>query len=79
MTRRLLVLLVTLAGIAGVLLLTSTPSSAQAGFPGFDIAALLRSIFDAFPPFLQSVVAPIFNALLAFFGGGCLPPFCASP
>ncbi len=79
MTRRLVVLLVSLVGIAGALLLTSTAASAQVGFPGFDIAALLRSIFNSFPPFLQSVVGPIFNALLSFFGGGCLPPFCASP
>ena len=79
MTRRLIVLLVSLAGIAGVLLLTSTPASAQVGFPGFDIGALLRSIFNSFPPFLQSIVGPIFSALLSFFGGGCLPPFCASP
>ncbi len=79
MTRRILVVLAALAGVAGAVLLTSTPASAQVGFPGFDIAALLQSIFNALPPFLQSIVGPIFSALLSAFGGGCIPPFCASP
>ena len=79
MTRRIVVILAGLAGVVGALLLSSTAASAQVGFPGFDIAALLRSIFESFPPFLQSILGPIFNALLAFFGGGCIPPFCASP
>ncbi len=79
MTRRILVILVALAGVAGALFLTSTAASAQVGFPGIDLVALLRSIFNSFPPFLQNILAPIFNALLAFFGGGCVPPFCASP
>lgn len=69
----------TLAGVVGALLLTSTAASAQVGFPGIDIVALLRAIFEAFPPFLRSILGPIFNALISAFGGGCVPPFCASP
>jgi len=79
MTRRFLVVLVTLAGLAGVLVAIATPASAQVGLPGIDLAGLLRSIFDSFPPFLRSILGPIFNALLSFFGGGCIQPFCASP
>ncbi len=79
MTRRIVVILATVAGVAGALLVTSTAASAQVGLPGFDIAALLRSIFDSFPPFLRSILGPILSALLSFFGGGCIPPFCASP
>ncbi|MDQ4068200.1 MAG: hypothetical protein M3203_01775 [Actinomycetota bacterium] len=79
MTRRMLVILAALAGVVGALLLTSTPASAQVGIPGFDIVSLLRAIFESFPPFLQSFLAPIFNALIAAFAGGCVPPFCASP
>ena len=79
MTRRIVAILLALAGVAGALLLTSTAASAQIGLPGIDIVALLRSIFESFPPFLRSIVGPIFNALLSFFGGGCVPPFCASP
>ena len=79
MTRRIAAILIALAGVAATLLLTSTAASAQVGFPGIDIVALLRSIFESFPPFLQSILGPIFAALLSFFGGGCVPPFCASP
>lgn len=79
MTRRMLAILAALAGVVGVLLLTSAAASAQVGLPGLDIVALLRRIFESFPPFLQGIVGPIFNALIAAFGGGCVPPFCASP
>lgn len=79
MTRRIVVILAGVAAAAGALLWASTAASAQVGFPGFDIVALLRSILDSLPPFLRSILGPIFNALLAFFGGGCVPPFCASP
>lgn len=79
MTRRMLVIPAVLVGVLGALLLTSTAASAQVGLPGIDIVALLRAIFEAFPPFLRSILAPIFNALIAAFGGGCVPPFCASP
>lgn len=78
MTRRVAAILVALAGVVATLL-TSTAASAQVGLPGIDIVALLRSIFESFPPFLQSILGPIFAALLSFFGGGCVPPFCASP
>ena len=79
MTRRIVVILATLTAVAGAVVLTATAASAQVGLPGFDIAALLRSIFESFPPFLQSILGPIFSALLSLFGGACIPPFCASP
>lgn len=79
MTRRLVVIAVALSAVAGALVLTLTAASAQVGLPGFDVAALLRSIFESFPTFLRSILGPVFNALLSSFGGGCTPPLCASP
>lgn len=78
MTRRIVAILIALAGVTVALLLSSGSASAQVGLPGIDLVGLLRSIFDSFPPFLRSFLAPIFNALISFFGGGCVPPFCAS-
>ena len=80
MTRRLVVLLAGLAAATGALLLANlTTASAQVGLPGFDIAALLRAMFESLPAFLRSLLGPIFSALLSAFGVGCIPPFCASP
>jgi hypothetical protein len=78
MTRRIVAIVLTLAGVAAALLLTSTAASAQIGLPGIDIVALLRSILESFPPILRNILGPVFNTLLRFFGGGCVPPFCAS-
>ena len=79
MTRRIVAILLALAGVAGALLLPSTAASAQIGLPGIDIVSLLRSILESFPPFLRNILGPLFNTLLTSFGGGCVPPFCASP
>jgi hypothetical protein len=77
-TRQKLVIPAALASFLAALLLTSTAAAAQVGLPGVDIVALLRAIFEALPPFLRSIIGPIFSALIAAFGGGCVPPFCAS-
>ena len=79
MRRRILLGSTCLMGVVGILLVSATAAPAQVGFPGIDLVALLQNIFAAFPPFLQSIVGPIFSALISFFGGGCVPPFCASP
>lgn len=76
MTRRLVLILTALLGVAGVVLTSASAASAQIPF-FFDIAALLQSIFDSFPPFLQSFLGPLFAALLDAFTGSC-EPFCAS-
>ena len=78
MTRRIVAMLA-LAGVAGALLLSTTAASAQTGLPGIDVVALLRSILESFPPFLRNILGPVFDGLLSFFGGACVPPLCASP
>lgn len=53
--------------------------------PGFEnqIRRLLTEIFNSvtsFMPSLRGILRPIFNRILqTLFGGGCSPPFCASP
>ena len=78
MTRRMILILSALLGLAGVAFLLASPASAQTGLPFvFDFQALFTAIFNSFPPFLQSIVGPIFAALLEAFTGSCAP-FCAS-
>ena len=76
MTRRTVLVLTALMGVAGVVLASTSAASAQSPF-FFDIAALLHAIFNSFPPFLQSFLGPLFAALLEAFTGSC-EPFCAS-
>jgi hypothetical protein len=78
MPRRTAIALAAALTVFLVLLTSTTPASAQLGLPTFDVVALLQTIFASFPSFLQSILGPIFRALISLFGGGCLPPFCAS-
>ena len=78
MTRRMILILTALVGLAGVALVLASPASAQTGLPfTFDFRTLFQSIFNAFPPFLQSIVGPIFSAILSTLTGSCAP-FCSS-
>lgn len=78
MTRRMIFFLTALVGLAGVVFVLASPASAQTGFPFFfDFRALFQTLFNSFPPFLQSIVASIFGAILEIFTGSCAP-FCAS-
>ncbi len=52
--------------------------------PGLgNLRALLARIFESitsFVPNLAGIIGPIFGRILdRLFGGGCQPPFCASP
>ena len=76
MPRRIVLILTALLGVAGVVLASATAASAQLPFV-FDFAALFAAIFESFPPFLQSILGPLFAALLDAFTGSC-EPFCAS-
>jgi hypothetical protein len=78
MTRRIVFTFTALLGLAGVAFLLASPASAQTGLPfPFDFRTLFENLFNAFPPFLQSFVGPIFSAILSAFTGSCAP-FCSS-
>jgi hypothetical protein len=78
MTRRMIVVLTALLGVLGVIIVSASMASAQVRLPiVFDFGALFERLFAAFPPFLKSIVSPIFGRLLQAFTGSCAP-FCAS-
>jgi hypothetical protein len=67
-----------LLGVLGVVVLSASMASAQVRLPPvFDFGALFRTLYNAFPPFLKSIVGPIFSRVLQAFTGSCAP-FCAS-
>ncbi len=61
------------------------PVSAQVQLPpGLgNLRSILTRIFESLTsliPNVANILRPIFNSILQnLFGGGCLPPFCASP
>jgi hypothetical protein len=78
MIRRMIVVVTALLGVGGTILVSASLASAQVRLPFvFDYAAFFRTLFNTFPPFIQSIVGPMFAAMLQIMTGSC-GAFCAS-